>query len=156
MKAICLSASRAAATAPYHKGVNDWDGETHITLMDLHYITQRGEPFVVPQGFITDQGSIPSFARGLVDDDDESITGFIGHDYLVSKDCPVKMTRKEADDFLYQVIRGKKQSWWRSVKTRFGVWLGDIAIDYFEKPIVIDKDYVEKILEQMIMDIGRK
>lgn len=56
----------------------------------------------VPRGFITDYASIPNAVRWFIDQDAPMIRDIsVVHDYLYSTDCPVFISRKDADRILF-------------------------------------------------------
>jgi hypothetical protein len=65
---------------------------------------------VVPTGFITDFGSVPTFAKPIIDNDDPDIVyGSLPHDWLyrncgVQTDPPLNLTRYESDCVLYDAM----------------------------------------------------
>ncbi len=155
----CLSQSRNCGVAPYHKDGEDWDGKTCILLRTVKFQLKDGRFFQSPVGRITDLGSVPDLAKSFVDDNDESLPGFIGHDELCCAGSIISNQengRKIADDFLYDVARQKKQSWWRAAKTWIGVKIGDIGIDYFVNPPVRDLAYIIEYCKRMQEDILRE
>jgi len=74
----------------------------------LFYVTPTA-PIVVPDGLVTDKGSIPWFLRGFIAHDDrEMILAYLVHDV----ECEMKrMTRFNADGFLYEVGTDLESGW---------------------------------------------
>lgn len=78
----------------------------------------------VPRGFRSDGASVPRFLWATVSPqiDPRTLAGAIGHDYIY-RNHPEGWTRKDADDFFYDVIREDGLSWWASQKAYWGVRL---------------------------------
>lgn len=74
----------------------------------LFYVTPTA-PIVVPNGFITDKGSIPWFLRGMIQHDDrEMVLAYLVHDV----ECEMnRMTRFNTDGLLYEVGT-ELEAWW--------------------------------------------
>lgn len=74
----------------------------------LFYVTPTA-PIVVPNGLITDKGSIPWFLRGAIAHDDrEMILAYLVHDV----ECEMnRMTRFSIDGLLYEVGT-ELEAWW--------------------------------------------
>lgn len=138
----CLTPFEKVNYVPYCPE-GDWDGERMILLKDICYIMPRGDLMIVPKGFVTDLGSVPSKMRSFVDNDDESILGFIGHDILFYSDAPYKCSHHEANKFLYEIIRDSGQGWYTAQKTYWAVEAGRLYLPYGEKKMLIDLDYAK-------------
>jgi hypothetical protein len=103
----------------------DYDGEWWQTVVRLSFVID-GEPFSIDPGYITNFGSIPKIARSIVDQADESLLGFIGHDFLYGDDNPTEYSKEEADEFLFVVSLSNGQDFFEAWFTRKAVtWFGD-------------------------------
>jgi uncharacterized protein DUF1353 len=75
------------------------------------YSAELGLSISVPTGFLTDFGSVPSFAKWLVDDDDPDLLyASLPHDILYARkgiipEHQVKLTRYQADCVLREAMR---------------------------------------------------
>lgn len=150
-----LTKLKYLAYSPYVlKG--DWNGKDRILLKSLKYRLPDGTCIVMPKGYVTDLGSVPSILHGLVDDNDESIPGFIIHDYLWHKDCPVQLPRKEVNAILGDLMVQFKQSWWRRTKTTLGVKLGRIAVPFHYNNARVHLEYANDVLVDLREDDTKK
>ena len=121
---------------PYVKN-GKWDGENWITLTDLVFRLKCGEMITIKSGFVTNFGSIPALVRPFLDRAGKSLRGFVAHDYSYGKD--IGLTRKEADNLLYELGREDGEGWWDSQMIYRGLRLGgwthwQKAGIQFEKP----------------------
>ncbi len=84
----------------------------------------NGRTLTVPAGFTSDGASVPEFLWISVSPaiDRRTLAGAVGHDYLY-RTTPAGWTRKEADDFFYDLIRADGLSWWKAQKAYWGVRL---------------------------------
>ena len=149
MKSHAITEFKYCAYAPYYE--DEWNGKDRITLCDLWFRLSDNSTIKVPQGFVTDLGSVPERLRGFVDNDDESLLGFLLHDWVYKKGT-TEYTRKQADEFLYEIIRGNGQSWWRSQKTYWAVRAGGGFAGFGKHYPIIDNGYVEQVLNQIKAD----
>jgi len=151
-----ISLPRHCGIVPYHKEDEIWDGELWIGLRKLDFEHKVFGPFSAPIGRVFDLGSVPDICKGLVDDSDESLLSFAGHDELCIKDSIASKHpdgRALNDEFLYDVCLQQHQTWWRSFKSRLGVWFGDVFVDYFTEEGVQDLEFVREFLAQANEDL---
>lgn len=152
MKDLCIPQSKYAMYVPYEKGdgLNDdgkWAGDLFIMLVPLKFKYDDKE-FETPSGFVFDIGSVPKIARGSVQNNDESTIGFAGHDWqhkAIDNEWKFenKFTKKESDNFLYDVIRYSGQSWYISQKTYWSVRAGAQFVSFQEDAPIVDKEYLK-------------
>jgi hypothetical protein len=117
VKVTVITPLKQIVIVPYVDDFGVWDGVMWITLTDINF--HIGVEHVIPAGFLTDMGSIPRIARMGVDRMGKSLVGFIVHDWLYTKDAPV--SRKVADQVLYQLSRHYGESWYTSRKIYYAV-----------------------------------
>lgn len=99
---------------------------------------EKNRNIEVPEGFITDFASIPSFLRDKVAVNDDHRLAAIAHDYLYSNlghlvqyNRDLFYTRKEADEIFYQLMIsegvGRFKAWvmYRAVRVFGGFYSGD-------------------------------
>jgi len=86
-----------------------WQLETPDEYL-IFYFTPTA-PIIIPNGFITDKGSIPWFLRGMVAHDDrEMIIAYLVHDL----ECEMKrLTRFNTDGLLYEVGTELNANWFK-------------------------------------------
>lgn len=71
----------------------------------ITYFSDRiKEPIIVPAGFETDMASVPIPFQPFIQKDDGPLWAALVHDYLYSKSCSVKVTRKEADEIFLEAM----------------------------------------------------
>ena len=100
---------------------NDWaiyqkyygDGKADNVLFklmaDLTYHSIDGAVYIVPQGFITDLGSIPRFFWNIIARD-SAPSAFVTHDYLCDADW---ISRRDADNILREALSISNIANWR-------------------------------------------
>lgn len=86
-----------------------------------------GRKIVVPKGFRYDKGSVPRWAWWLIPRDDRTgINAFKIHDYLYDAAQGRPLTRSEADQVMYELLRMGGMSWLRAQAAhkavRMAVW----------------------------------
>lgn len=62
---------------------------------------------VIPQGFKTDFASVPKKFRNVIGNVNKYNKIWLLHDWLYSKNCDFKVSRKEADDILKDLLDQK-------------------------------------------------
>ena len=78
--------------------------------------------FVITKGFWTDFGSVPKIFWNIISPwDRQCLVAFITHDYLYFKG---NVTREEADDILYELIRAYGGGWFKAQAIYRGVRAG--------------------------------
>jgi hypothetical protein len=120
----------------------------------LFYVTPTA-PIIVPNGLITDKGSIPWFFRGLIQHDDrEMILAYLVHDV----ECEMtRMTRFNVDGLLYEVGT-ELEAWWLKknliyTAVRAAAWrptqdrvIGGFNISAYNRDLIqkADQRYIQK------------
>ena len=72
--------------------------------LEQDFICPIDSSLIIPKFFVTDTASVPTWLRGIVDNDDPQILdGSLCHDWLYTKGSyhPKYRTRKECDQLLY-------------------------------------------------------
>lgn len=120
----------------------------------LFYVTPTA-PIVVPNGLITDKGSIPWFLRGLIAHDDrEMILAYLVHDV----ECEMnRMTRFNTDGLLYEIGTELEANWLKKnliyTAVRSAAWLpgfdrirGGFNISKYNRELIEqgDQKYINK------------
>ena len=90
----------------------EYDGEwwqilTHLSIMI------NGVIIDIPPGYVTDLGSVPKFARGIVNKAGVSVLAFIFHDWLynINNDSRLDyLTRKDVDNIMGIISTMSKQT----------------------------------------------
>ena len=146
---------RNAPYTAYYQPAERWNGRDRILLDSLFYTVFVDGKFYnieVPCGFVSDLGSIPKKLRGIVDDNDQSILGFILHDYLFKADCPFQFERHVTDLILKSCILDDGHSWYHATKTWLGVFIGRVPVigaEYHVDNVVIDTEYADRIIDRI-------
>jgi hypothetical protein len=138
--------SQAVVVPALNPNTQKYDGSWWQTLVQLGYIVNEKE-FNIEPGFLTDFGSIPSIARSIVSPSDQSLMGFLGHDFLYGDNNPTDFTKAEADEFLFILALTNGQDYTKAWMTRKAVaWFG--SRNYKRKDnvfIPVDEDLLIKI-----------
>lgn len=81
--------------------------------------------FTVPEGFVTDFGSVPSALEWIVSGEDaQLVLAAVGHDYLYRNNGLGQFTRKQADEWMAEQMRKAGASWTKRNVALAGVRLG--------------------------------
>ncbi len=128
----------------------EYDGEWWITLTKVVYDID-GVYIAIPAGFITNFGSVPKWARGFVDKADQSIHGYLLHDWIYYK-TDTQYTRKQADKLLFKVARDCDQSWWEARLAYIAVRVGGGA--FFKKHRPNMTTVSRELIDQICYDNG--
>lgn len=134
---------------PYSGKSNKWNGKDRCLLSRLFYkliVNGRVVELDIPYGFITDLGSIPDFLQGFVVNNDESLLGFIPHDFLFHADCPIQLDRSETDAILKALMEYSGQTWLRTQTTHKSVIAGRITVPYQKAKMMVDALYADRSL----------
>ena len=91
----------------YH---NDDDEILFRLLRDLRYKTMDGAVYVVPQGFISDLGSIPRVFWNIISPSN-FVSAYILHDWLCNADW---IGRSDANKILYEALKLSHCSQWKA------------------------------------------
>lgn len=78
------------------------DGIHWRVCSDLQYVDDVLGLIIVPIGFVTDGGSIPSLFQGLINPYGKGFKGFVVHDWLYATQ---KHTREQSDECLKRALR---------------------------------------------------
>lgn len=81
----------------------------------------------VPKGYITDFASIPSLFKVIVNNDDwRVVRPAISHDYMYETHQVVGgfISRKQADDLFYEMLRVEGMGWFKAKLMWAGVRIG--------------------------------
>jgi len=71
-------------------------------------------PYIVPQGFITNGFSIPAIFKSIFSATDKGVEIAVVHDYLYSKQCSFDMPRRDADFIFYEGLRCLNVPTWKA------------------------------------------
>jgi len=97
-------------------------GKIRTTLSELHYYSELlDEVIVVPIGFETDLGSIPTWLQWLFPKDGRAVLGYVLHDYLYKEG---KLSRGICDDILDEAMEVLGTRWWRRKGVHRGLDIG--------------------------------
>ncbi len=113
---------------------SDWFGfrvQLFTLEQDFLFESHLYGPIRVPLGFTTDFGSVPAWAKFLVDDDDPDLLyASIIHDWLYNRRGTINqfpLTRAECDDVLNEAMRASGAQGWKVAivvgAVRLGGWL---------------------------------
>ncbi|NOQ31780.1 MAG: DUF1353 domain-containing protein [Helicobacteraceae bacterium] len=101
------------------------EGTIRTTLSELHYYSKPiDEMIIVPIGFKSDLGSIPSLLQWIFPKDGLAVLGYVLHDYLYS--IRYKDDRSVCDNLLYEAMGVLGVSGWRRVGVLTGLKIGGI------------------------------
>lgn len=109
------------------------DGEYFMTLVPVR-IRINGEELYIPEGFVTDLGSIPQPWNGIIRRNDESIMAYIIHDWIGKKGS-LKVARKTSDKILRTVALRCGQTHWRAMAAYLGTRVGGWFMNYYQKEL---------------------
>jgi len=132
MQVSIITPWSSCATVPHTNPITDkYDGEWHQTLVPLEYGINNAT-VTIPAGFITNFGSVPKWARWLIDVGDESLMGFILHDWLYSNHYArsselrfiLQLSQRQCDDILLQMCALNGQDGIERYLTYLGVRIG--------------------------------
>ena len=99
------------------------EGKIRTTQSELHYYSNIAKDYIiVPIGFETDLGSIPSWLQWLFPKDGLAVLAYILHDYLYK--IGFKSNRDLCDDILKEAMGVLKVKGWRKYCVRAGLKLG--------------------------------
>ena len=84
----------------------DKEGEIYVELLEPLIVWTRSGLIEVPEHFVSDGASIPSFVRGIIGDpfNFEYLHSAIIHDYLYRKGCLDYIDRAKADLILRDLM----------------------------------------------------
>jgi hypothetical protein len=119
-----------------------------ITLVVIEF-ELNGVRHSIQPGFVTNLGTVPKLVRNMVDVSDESMIGFVIHDFLYAKNNRQFVSRKDADEALYQISLMCEQDRLEAGITWIGVRLGS-WIKFAKHPakfIPISKELLQKICD---------
>lgn len=80
---------------------------TFSLMTDVVYLLKiNGEivETVIPQGFKTDFASVPKKFRSIIGNVNKFNRVWLLHDWMYDKRCDIKLTRKESDDILKDLL----------------------------------------------------
>ncbi len=98
-----ITPRRDVVMAPHPDPRNQSEGMWWITLVVIR-IRINGVEMEIPAGYVTDLGTVPKFTRMFVDRADESLLGFIIHDFLYNRVIHI-LSRKDSDRALRTIVR---------------------------------------------------
>jgi hypothetical protein len=128
----------------------EYDGEYWVTLART-MVDVDGILIDILPGFVTNLGSVPKIGRCFVDISDESMLGFIVHDYLYCKrtiDC----TRKFADLALLLIAKAMRQDW---TERHLAYWCVRIGGYFkFKKSRALFIDVPHSLIDKICYDNG--
>jgi len=104
LAATCITPYTMGVVHPWYMD-GPWDGRVWQTMTKIRF-TINGRTYEIPAGYITDFGSVPKLLRCFVDTKDESILGYIIHDYLYGKGKKNRtetLSRAECDMVLLKI-----------------------------------------------------
>ena len=110
-----------------------WSGikRKFVLLSDCTF-NIAGEVFVVPNGFLTDFGSIPRLFKPFFDPIGKEVPSYVLHDYLCSLSNQGKFSRSKADKILLESLRESGTSVYRSYMIYAGCRVFSL-VRYFQK-----------------------
>ena len=141
-----------------------WRLETPDDFL-MFYLTPTS-PIIIPNGFITDKGSIPLFFRNIISHDDrEMILPFFVHDL----ECEMKrMTRFTIDGLLYEAGTELEANWFKKnfiyTAVRAAAWLpgkdrirGGFNISKYNRDLIeaVEKDFIEKYYPEHLLTLEK-
>lgn len=135
----------AAIVPTINPKTHRYDGEWWMTLVDLSAVID-GQIVTIRSGFITNLGSIPKAARCLVDRTDQTLLGYVFHDYLYSKGT-VECSRKYADRVLMKMAFMCGQSTFEARLVYWGCRIGASSAFKVQYPIFekVEQELIDKI-----------
>ena len=103
---------------------HDEDGERWYYCEGPLEFEIDGMKIIVPMKFLNDGYSIPKIFHGIFSKDMKGIFAAVVHDYLYKSDCPYKVSKKNADKWLYTFCRHYKLNWFASQAIYSAVYIG--------------------------------
>lgn len=83
-------------------------------LEEYRYATTKGV-VVVPKGFRTDYASVPKIFRNIINSYGKHGRAAVVHDWLYSAECPLNLTREEADKIFLEIMEECQVAKWKRI-----------------------------------------
>ena len=90
------------------------DDQHWLVGEEYRYATSIGV-IVVPKGFKTDYASVPRVFRNIINSYGKHGRAAVIHDWLYSKECPINLTREEADKIFLEIMEEWQVAKWKRI-----------------------------------------
>jgi hypothetical protein len=84
--------------------MEDINGQSWKTVEDFIWVSKRMQWVVIPAGFITDFATIPQPLSKVLRSCGDWDKATLVHDFVYSKKCDMKFSRKECDDLFLEAM----------------------------------------------------